>query len=93
MHKAIKCLICALIAGALFFALTPGVLVTLPPTYTTSSSISKGECPHSGVWIQMSTLEGTGGGCATSYAAAGVHAAVFALIVFVCCWFWCDHMK
>lgn len=56
-----------LVAALLYIALTPGMLLTLPPS-----------C-QKGVFVQMSKQ--SGGGCATSYAAVFVHALIY-LIVF-----------
>ena len=70
MH-VLNCVICSLVCGILFFALTPGVLLTLPP-----------KC-HKKVFLALKDNDG----CATSYAAAGVHAAIFALIIFIICLF------
>ncbi len=49
----------------LFFILSPGILVTLPP---------KKDC---GMWMQ--TINGNGG-CATSLVAVAVHALVFVVL-------------
>ena len=82
-----KCLVCALVMGVLFFALTPGVLLTIPP-----SPIPQGmSCKYDGWVVQLGT-DKYAGGCATSWAAAGVHAAVFAVLAFILCWFTCDRM-
>lgn len=87
MHKLMKCLISSLVLGVLFFALSPGVILTLPPVQD-----SKGVCKYQGYVVQLSQ-DKHAGGCATSYFAAGVHAAVFAVLCFFMCWFCCDYMK
>lgn len=90
MTKLLKCSIVSLVFGILFFVLSPGVLLTLPP----SSSIfpEEKELCNGGVFVQMGT-GGRGGGCATTYAAVAVHSVVFMLLVFVCCWFGCGYMN
>lgn len=55
----------ALIGAVLFFILSPGVLITVPP---------KKDC---GMFVKAIN----NGGCATSIAAAAVHAALFGLIL------------
>lgn len=70
--KVTQSLICSLIMGLLFFVLSPGILLTLPP----SSGCS-------GVFMQLKDYKDE---CATSYAAAAVHAVVFALVVFAICY-------
>ena len=87
MHKLTCSLVCALVAGVLFFALSPGVLLTLPPAPTPSGE----HCKHNGVFIQLSTSK-YAGGCSTSYATVGVHAAVFAVVCGFLCYFCCDRM-
>lgn len=54
----------AVVAGLLFFALTPGVILTLPPS------------SNCGPFIQLNTSKS----CATSYIAAFVHALVFIVV-------------
>lgn len=56
----------AIVGVVLFFVLSPGVLVTLPP--------SKNGC---GMWMQ--TTNGNGG-CGTSITAVAVHALIFVII-------------
>lgn len=65
--------VCALVAGVLFFALTPGVLLTLPP---------EDGCD---VFIQLGKNHG---GCATGWGPAIVHSVVFAFVVFLICFFY-----
>lgn len=54
----------ALVAAVLFFAITPGVIITLPPT------------SGCGAFIQLNNNSS----CASSYIAAGVHAIVYLII-------------
>jgi len=67
MYHVNKCLMCAMMFAALFFVLSPGVLLTLPPA-------CKGK-----VFMAMKDDKC----CATSCSAAAVHALVFGLVVFV----------
>ena len=80
MNRVMKCLLASVLLGVLFFALSPGVLLTLPPV--------KGcESQTKGVLLQLwrkdvdETCVGAGG-CATSWEAALVHAVVFSLVAF-----------
>lgn len=91
MTKLLKCSIVSLVFGILFFVLSPGVLLTLPPS--TSIFPEEKELCKGGVFFQMGTVGGRGGGCATTYAAVAVHSVVFMLLVFVCCWFGCGYMN
>jgi hypothetical protein len=70
--NVLNCVICSLVCGILFFALTPGVLLTLPPKCNKKVFLALKDNKH---------------GCATSYEAAGVHAVVFALVMFIICLF------
>ena len=75
MISKMHCATCALIGALLFFALSPGILLTLPPK-------CKGK-----VFV---ALKDDDNGCATSYGSAALHAALFGLILFgvicfVCC--------
>lgn len=54
----------AVVAGVLFFVLTPGVILTLPPS------------PGCGPFIQLNGTKS----CATSYIAAAVHSLVFIIV-------------
>ena len=92
MTKLLKCLMASLVFGALFFALSPGVLLTLPPTHLLFKE-AEGACTHNGLWVQIAQRGGEGGCCATSYQAVAVHTVVFMLLVFICCWFGCDSMN
>lgn len=91
MTKLLKCLMASLVFGALFFALSPGVLLTLPPTHLLFKE-AEGSCTHNGLWVQIAQMGGEGC-CATSYQAVAVHTVVFMLLVFICCWFGCDSMN
>jgi hypothetical protein len=93
MDKFWKCFLCSLMFGALFFVLSPGVLVTLPPTSAVSVIPADGVCNNQGIWLQIAQRKGIGGMCATSYPAVAVHSVIFMVIVFCCCWFGCDLMR
>jgi len=69
-----KCLACSIVGAVLFFVLSPGVLLTLPP-----------KC-HNKVFLALKDDKNC---CSTSYAAAGVHALVFGLVLFLLCFFIC----
>ena len=73
-----KCLLCSVISTALFFMLSPGVLLTLPPTHNTQCD---GEI--------LMVLNKSNDECATSYAAAAVHAVIFGVLMFLMCMFIC----
>ena len=77
MNHLEKCLICALVGGVLFFVLSPGVLLTLPPT-------CRGK-----VFVALKDQEKDSGACATSYSAVAVHSVVFGLVMFLICFFMC----
>jgi hypothetical protein len=78
MNRVMKCLLASVLLGVLFFALSPGVLLTLPPV--------KGCKSQKGVLLQLwrKDVDETcgAGGCATSWEAALVHAVVFSLVAF-----------
>lgn len=68
-----KSLVCGLLAGVLFFILTPGVLLTLPP---------ENGCD---IFVQLGKHNG---GCATGWGPAVVHSVVFAFVMFLICFFY-----
>lgn len=68
-----KSLFCSLFAGILFFALSPGVILTLPP---------EDGCD---VFFQLGKSHG---GCSTGWGPVIVHSFVFAFIVFAICFFY-----
>jgi hypothetical protein len=72
------CLVCALLMSLLFFLLSPGVLLTLPPNKNCDA------------WMELKNKEG---GCATSYEAVLVHTAVFFLLAFMASYLVCNCMK
>lgn len=75
MNRVMKCLLASVLLGVLFFALSPGVLLTLPPV--------KGcESERKGVLLQLWRKDEDAGGCATSWEAALVHAVVFSVVAF-----------
>jgi hypothetical protein len=61
----------------LFFLLSPGVLVTLPPTHNADGTADKDKC---GILLQLAHGKG---GCATNWAAVILHTLLFGLIMFV----------
>ncbi len=63
-------LICSLVGAVLFFVLSPGVLLTLPP-----------KC-HGKVFLALKDDKNC---CSTSYVAALVHSLVFAVVMFLIC--------
>ena len=65
-----KCLLCASICAVLFFCLSPGVLLTLPPS-----------CDKKILMVLKDDKC-----CATSYKAAAVHAVVFFVLCFLSCY-------
>ena len=71
-----KCLACAGAGAFLFFVLSPGVLLTLPP-----------KCK--GKWLLA--LKDDKNCCSTSYFAAFIHAIVFAIVSFFLCFFLCKN--
>jgi hypothetical protein len=75
MQHIQKHLVCAVVCAVLFFLLSPGVLLTLPP-------VCKG-----GFLMQLKEKKG---GCATSYTAAAVHALVFGVVCFFVCQMSCN---
>lgn len=70
--KLLKCLACALVSAALFFVLSPGVLLTLPPACKKQTFMA---------------LKDHKGECATSYEAVAVHAVIFGVLCFLVCYF------
>lgn len=70
MDHLMKCLLCAVVLAVLFFVLSPGVLLTLPP------------CKGGKVLL---SLQDDKDNCSTSYTAAAVHALVFGVLVFLLC--------
>lgn len=71
MDKNMKCVVCAVVLAVMFFLLSPGVLVTLPPK-------CKGKA------IMPIVVDK---GCATSHEAALVHALIFGVLAWlVLCW-------
>lgn len=70
-------LICALVLSVFFFALSPGVLLTLPPN------------KNCDVVMQLHK----GGGCSTSYEAALVHSVVFFVVAFLVLYMGCSMLK
>lgn len=94
--KLLKCSIVSLVFGILFFVLSPGVLLTLPPSSSIFSDekTEGGDICKGGVFAQIGRVgSGRGGMCATTYAAVAVHSVIFMLIVFVLCWFGCGFMN
>ncbi len=69
MNHIEKSLVCSIVGAILFFVLSPGVLLTLPP-----------KC-HGKVLVALKDDNC----CSTSYAAAGVHAVVFGIVMFLIC--------
>ena len=65
-------LLCSFILALLFFVLSPGVLLTLPPSH------------NCGPFLQMHDHEN----CATSLAAAAVHSVVFFVVVSLIMYFY-----
>ena len=72
-----KSFLCAVICAVLFFALSPGVLLTLPPN-----------C-HGKVFMAMKKDTNGSSCCATSYEAAAVHALIFGILCYLVCYFLC----
>lgn len=70
MEHLMKCFLFAVVTATLFFVLSPGVLLTLPP------------CNGGKVLL---SLQDDNDNCATSYTAAAVHALVFGVLVFLLC--------
>lgn len=93
MNHFVKCSIVSLVFGILFFVLSPGVLLTLPPSSSIFPEEKALDCNNGGVFAQIGNGGGRGGACATTYAAVAVHSVVFMLIVFACCWFGCGYMN
>ena len=71
MNKLEQCLVCFFVSAILFFFLSPGVLLTLPP-----------KCDNN-VFMALKDDEDC---CSTSYTAAAVHSLVFGLIIFGVCY-------
>jgi hypothetical protein len=70
-----KCLILSILGAVLFFALSPGVLLTF--TVGKKSEKCKGN--------SFLALRHDKDNCSTSYAAAGVAAVVFGILLFLVC--------
>lgn len=64
-------------ATLLFFLLSPGVLVTLPPTPNTDKTAEADKC---GLWFQLGAGKH---GCATNWPAVILHTLLFGLLMFV----------
>lgn len=79
MQTLAKCLIVFVVSYLLFFALSPGVLLTLPP--------GKG----SGCKVPMQLEKSSNKNCATSMEAVAVHAAIFSLLMALICFFCCQN--
>lgn len=90
--KLLKCSIVSLVFGILFFVLSPGVLLTLPPSSSIFPDEKEGNLCKGGVFTQIGIGSGRGGMCATTYASVAVHSVVFMLLVFVLCWFGCGYI-
>lgn len=73
MDHLLKCLVCAVVSAVLFFVLTPGVLLTLPP------------CKNGSVFLALQKEKKKNDVCVTSYEAAAVHALVFGVVMFLVC--------
>lgn len=71
MDHLMKCLLCAVVSAVLFFVLSPGVLLTLPPA-----------C-NGDVFLAIDKEKSSN--CVTSYTAAAVHALVFGVLIFFLC--------
>lgn len=72
MDHMLKCFICALVSAVLFFLLSPGVLLTLPP------------CKNGSIFMTLNK-DKNNDKCVTSYEAAAVHALVFGVVMFLIC--------
>jgi hypothetical protein len=70
MNHMEKCLVCAFVGAVLFFVLSPGVLLTLPPKCNNKVFLA---------------LKDDKQGCSTSYMAAFVHSLVFGVVMFLLC--------
>lgn len=75
MSHLVNCFVCAVVAAALFAALTPGVLLTIPP------------CPKGSVFMALEKEKKKNDECVTSYKAAFAHAAIFGVVIFFICFF------
>lgn len=71
MQTLAKCVIVFVVSYLLFFALSPGVLLTLPP--------------GKGCKVPMQLEKSTNKNCATSMEAVAVHAAIFSLLMAIIC--------
>ena len=67
-----NCLVLTLVGTVLFFVLSPGILLTLPP-----------KCDGK----TLAAMSDDENGCATSYSSVVVHSVVFALVVYGVCYF------
>lgn len=79
MDTLTKCIIVLVVTYGLFFALSPGVLLTLPPSKT------------SGCGVPMQLEKKNNKNCATSLEAVATHAGIFAAIMTVACYFCCQY--
>ena len=70
MNKLENSLMCGAACAVLFFALSPGVLITIPP-----------KCPNK---IFMNIKKDNG--CSTSYESAAVHSVIFWLVASLICY-------
>ena len=73
-----KCLAVFVLSYALFFALSPGVLLTLP----------KGKGSSCNTFMQLE--KDANKNCATSLEAVAAHGAIFAALMTICCWIACS---
>lgn len=71
MDHMLKCFLLALGSAVLFFALSPGVLLTLPP------------CKDGSPFIALHKDKDKNDNCVTSYEAAGLHAVIFGILMFM----------
>lgn len=71
MDHMLKCFLLALGSAVLFFALSPGVLLTLPP------------CTNGSPFIALNKDKDKNDDCVTSYEAAGLHAVIFGILMFI----------
>lgn len=71
MDHMLKCFLLALGSAVLFFVLSPGVLLTLPP------------CSNGSPFIALHKDKDKNDDCVTSYEAAGLHAVIFGILMFI----------
>lgn len=71
MDHMLKCFLLSLGSAVLFFALSPGVLLTLPP------------CKDGSPFIALHKDNDKNDNCVTSYEAAGLHAVIFGILMFM----------